>query len=606
MIAPITLIELFNSAQKKKKAIFAIVLALIVFSGMTSTLLSMELEPHLVKNEALNSQSLQVVNALNNLPANKVLLTVTNSTFYLGQFAPSSWEIKYYRYQIWPAQTPELPLNALYSLNEPVCVLLQKSDLEEINQSYASGYLASHLLPILLPNNSSNATLVALLPAMSAPVSTSNTLLVLPSVPDTTIWYAYDILSQAKYNYSAATIDDIATISQAKTLIAPTEGIASQLIQYRSLFNLQFDKLIILNLGGYDELAANYFSWSASTTSATVPKVNVDEIIGSNGALQFNGTFSAIPLTTNKTVLAYYKGQNAQVPFIIEDNNNGFESLYVNVYPLTSDFQCLKNNYALLGNILAVSNETSLMKAKSTSEKLVQETNAAFTEADLEGNISISLPESSATVRSDLQPLTMTFNGKTISGISTIIFSESNFTLTMSNCTLNGGEGFYSYVYSNKFKINSTYATLGTALLEFDNSTERIVNIPSQEAEIIGSSVTVLRQPNIKVKGNAEFEDLYPYENLSKILNAFGKNTSFKGTIAFHVNYGNNFTITNYFVYNGQVSPTAAKYAYVALGSLPQTLPVLIIIILVAFVVFYMLRKHEKLAETKDFQAVVK
>jgi len=267
VLAPVSLMELFERAKRKKTALLAVLLAFVVVFGFTSTCLTLELQVHEIQNFALSGEDLKVVDMLNELDAKKVLLTATDSTLSLAEFAPNSWLINYYRYQLWPAQYPEMPLNVIYSLDKPVYILLQEADLQEINQNYASGYLATHLLPLLMSNSSNDNAQIISMPEMVAPCSNSQTLLVLPNSPDPTIWYAYDILSQAGYNYSTVVIDDVAAISKAKVLIASTDGIAQTLIQYKNLFDLGFDKLIILNLDGYGNLASNYFSNPKMTLS---------------------------------------------------------------------------------------------------------------------------------------------------------------------------------------------------------------------------------------------------------------------------------------------------------------------------------------------------
>jgi len=267
IIATIPLIDFYEVIQRKNTAFLGVFLSFLVILGITSTFLSIEYRVHLSEKYTLNDEDLESVNMLNTLNTNKVLLTSTSYSRSLAEFVPSSWLINYYRYPIWSAKYPALPLNILYSMDKPVYLFSREADVHEINQKYSLGYLATHFLPRFMSNNSPNNVSIILLPEMIAPLSNSQTLLVKPNQQNPSIWYAYDILSQASCNYSTVLIDDLITISKAKTLIAPTEDIALKLIQYKEFFNFTFDKLVILNLDGYRNIALNYFSSPKMTFS---------------------------------------------------------------------------------------------------------------------------------------------------------------------------------------------------------------------------------------------------------------------------------------------------------------------------------------------------
>ena len=67
-------------------------------------------------------------------------------------------------------------------------------------------------------------------------------------------YYAYDILSLGGYNYTTAIISDIDSISKAKIVVAPSEEIALKVMDYKREYDLQYEKLIVLNLDGYGHL----------------------------------------------------------------------------------------------------------------------------------------------------------------------------------------------------------------------------------------------------------------------------------------------------------------------------------------------------------------
>ena len=896
VLAPISIVELFKHAQKKKTAIVAVLLAFLVILGITSTFLTIEYRVHTTEKYVLSDDDLEVVNRLDELSADKVLLTVTSGSRSVAEFSPSSWLINYYRYQLWPAKYPELPLNVLYSMNKPVYILLREADVQEINQKYASCYLATHSLPMFMSNNLNDNVSIISLPKMTAPSSNSQTLLVIPNYQDSAVWYAYDMLSQANCNYSTVLIDDIAAISKAKTLIAPTEDVALQLIAYRDLFNLKFDNLVVLNLNGYGNLAANYFSspkmtlsldkeskeianlnsgifsadnitviaaplefeirskydignffillddnfdgwvasgigsgnislpelslnyenkvsgnasigidvesgkfaywqlaksfsepinfsdfdfisfywygkgdeknyvlnfhsgpsnnywyyfkdtwhgwkkvmipmripdgrydlnevsfvkatngkptWSnivrveirnegsnpnlsgtflidnfgfesaltinvnlitqasvkafrlfnyngTSWTSITeltsnetvsipnftlmngmdskimfgerillnvtmtkkpvfstitisirlppylgdiysssvkmkitpeIPRIKVSEILGPNGSLSLITEPYAIPLTTYKDVVSWYRGKEGATPFTISDNVDRLEIIYVNVYPLVTDTSFNKSNYEILGKILDILDTDHLFpKAQLKAENPVQGNLATFDKVDFEGCITI-YSDSSVIIRSRDSTLTLRFNNNEMIGVSKIMFAEEKVTLKMRNGNLSGGEGFYSHIYSNELTANSNDTTIGVTLLEFDNGTVKIINVPAHEAKVTGDSVTVLRQPTIQAEGNVKFDKLYTYAFLSKALGILGYDASLQGKLNFKVIFGDTFTVANSFIYVGQITSTHEKYNYNELDALKQSFLMLVIICLL-YLTIYTLRE---------------
>jgi len=294
--APISIIELFKHIQKYKTVVLTAFLSFLVIFGVSSTFLALELQTYNAKNYALSDASLTLVNVLNKLGPDKVLLTATDYSRLIAEFVPFSWNIDKYRYQLWSAKYPELPLSVLYSMNKPVTVFLREADIREINKNYASSYLFNHLMSYSSSNNLASLAEILSLPNMTAPSSNSQTVLVLPDYQDPITWHGYDMLSQARFNYTTALVDDINTVSKARTLIAPTESIALKLISYRELFKLEFENLVILNLDGYTDLSLKYFSnkmtLSLDSISKKVATLNVggavvENIMGIGAPIEF-------------------------------------------------------------------------------------------------------------------------------------------------------------------------------------------------------------------------------------------------------------------------------------------------------------------------------
>jgi hypothetical protein len=876
VLAPIALIELFKRLKKYKIYISYTLLSFLVILAISSTFLSLELQTYNDSQQALSDGNLKLVNLLNKLSPDSVLLTATDYSASLALFAPSSWAIDLYRYQLWSAKYPELPLNVLYSMDNPVTTFLREADIQEINKNYASSYLFNHLVFYSSPSNSANSTEIIPLPNMVAPSSNSQTVLVLPDYQDTAIWYAYDILSQARLNYTTALIEDVNTISKAKILIAATESVAQQLISYKEIFPLNFENLIILNPDGYTDLylksspkmslsldstsqeiatlnaggsivenltttgapsfemsstytsghfyslleddlegwtssgigvgnisspqltlnssvrvsgdsstqidvesgtfgywqvsknytstinannfdfisfywygrndgknyvlqyhsdpVSNYWyyfkdSWigwkkvlipmripdgsynlndvsftkftngeptwnnickieirnegsnlnlagkflidkfgfeSAETINATIttspsfygfklfnynganwvniaeltspesisipnytlmsginstmifgdssflelnsirksgysistisvklpPYVNdtssssvqlkiipivsdfeVDEIVGPNSSLHLNTKINVASLETPNTVIAWYKNNETLIPFAIEDNENDFKIIYVNIYPLTTNLISDKSNYELLGQVAQILNLNQIIsEAQITAENPVRGNLAAFSKIDFEGSVTIHSP--TAVIKKMSGALTLTLSNVTLTDLSKIVFIGDRIILDTKNGSLTNGMGFYSNIYSDNLGVTSATEKPATITLEFNDGTKQTIVTSTKNIHIDGDSVAILRQPKLDIDGKITFYNLYTYAQLSD-LRIFGSNATLKGRLSFDVNFGDEFTITTNFTYTGKI--IADEYQYNELDVLCHSIPVILV-----------------------------
>lgn len=247
----------------------ATLISFVVISGMTSTLLTIEYRIYLHRY-SLTDMEKDAIRYLDTVPPTSNLLTIPSGwSRSVAEFAPLQWIIGTYRYQLWPNQNPELPLTVLSSRNNiPIIYLsLYRKDYAEIRDKYDNSYIANHLVPLgPLAYNNSEINIVQL-PELAPPTSHSNTILVTPDGVDPDIWYAYDILSLGRYNYTTALLSDINTLKEAEVIIAPTEEVALKVIEYTATYNLRPDKLIILNIDGYEKLAEQFFIGPYQTVS---------------------------------------------------------------------------------------------------------------------------------------------------------------------------------------------------------------------------------------------------------------------------------------------------------------------------------------------------
>ena len=150
-----------------------------------------------------------------------------------------------------------MPLHFLYSTNNPVIVYLHERDLKEIkDKKYENGYLWSHLAQDGTAINKGFDGGNIIQTSMLSPTSSnSDVVLVMPEGGDkSSYYYAYDILSLGRYNYTTAPLSDINSISKAKIVVTPSEEIGLKMMHYKREYNLQYEKLIVLNLDGYGKL----------------------------------------------------------------------------------------------------------------------------------------------------------------------------------------------------------------------------------------------------------------------------------------------------------------------------------------------------------------
>jgi hypothetical protein len=234
------------------------ILSFLVLGGILSTFLSVEFGILGNQKYALTDNETKLQSSLNNADPYSTLLTVTERSRNIAEYANLGYNINYFRNQLWPSESPELPLNILSSLNSSAIIYLNKQDLEEIttNKNYENGYIASHLLKVAPVTKEGFGGEVLQTPRLTPPSSRSDMVLVLPESSDKlhNYYYAYDILSLGGYSYTTAPLSDIDSIRKAGIVVAPNEEIALRLMDYKREYGLQYKKLIVLNLDGYGHL----------------------------------------------------------------------------------------------------------------------------------------------------------------------------------------------------------------------------------------------------------------------------------------------------------------------------------------------------------------
>jgi hypothetical protein len=243
------------NAKPLKSLLSLPILSILILTGSLSTFSTFEYLTFYINRASLSDiEKAQIPFGISD--PYTTILTLSDRSMSVAQFSPAGYIPDNYRYQIWPSQSPELPLKILYGLNYSAAVYLGPNDLGQINKNnYADKYIYSHLLKMSIPYNSSSLVGMHQFPKLVPVASKSDTVLVVPENIDNRFYYAYDVLSQGGYNYTTAVQSDINSISKARIIIAPSETIAIELIHHKRDYNLQYEYLIILNLDGYGKIS---------------------------------------------------------------------------------------------------------------------------------------------------------------------------------------------------------------------------------------------------------------------------------------------------------------------------------------------------------------
>jgi hypothetical protein len=270
LLAPLVVLELIKKLNDQEKAIkhlkgFKNILVItflscLVLGGILSTFLSIEFQLTTLSDYAFTAltdkEIKQLQSSVDNIDPHSTLLTVSNRSKLIAEFASLDYIIDSVSSHLWSSESPEFPLYWLYSTNTPVIIYLNERDLKGIKDNkYENGYLWSHLAQVApaIKKGFDGGDIIQT-SKLSPTSSNSDVVLVLPEGDEKSYYYAYDILSLGRYNYTTAPLSDIDSISKAKIVVTPSEEIGLKIMHYKREYNLQYEKLIVLNLDGYGQL----------------------------------------------------------------------------------------------------------------------------------------------------------------------------------------------------------------------------------------------------------------------------------------------------------------------------------------------------------------
>ncbi|MEM2146526.1 MAG: hypothetical protein QW279_14285, partial [Candidatus Jordarchaeaceae archaeon] len=479
---------------------------------------------------------------LNKLDPNSYLLTFSPRSLQVAEFVPFAWRINYFRAHIWPATSPELVFNALFSTGRTVVIYLSKADYAQLlTAPYQKGYLIGHLLDIIPPLYSDTKASIYNLQAITPPAENSYIVLVMPenySAPNSL--YAYDIMSMAGYNYTTSYMSDLQTLSQAKIVVVPSETLAAKVLELKNKLKLNFNKIIVLNLDGcYGELAQ--ICYLQVNASVTFGEAYLQDMV----------------------YLAYLNFYP-----IIDIIKNGSRELY----PIIGDII-----RSALGNLSSYTYKDELINAGNT---------VAFREAAMQGNVTMGFEsiivqientESLEVIIDENITYRLEGNGKICPA------NFRNAVMKASYMEILPGSGFYIKAFVQNATL-TLYGEQMTLALFLDNRS--IESLKGKMITIRLENVTVLlRKPLISVEGRGSFKNLYAYRELKSRIRALGDDCEISGYFTFTGIYGDSYSIVKHFDYVGNAKLSEPLYRYDEWRSFVEMLPYLLIVA-ISYLVF--------------------
>lgn len=275
-----------KSLKYIKIPLLSIFITLVLIGGTLSTFITIDYQSAIISRYKMSGEENILLNNLTMQDPYSTLLTLTDRSKNLAEYLDFYYKIGYYRDQIWPSQSPELPLYIMSGLNTSALIYLNNKDFDEIsNRGFQNTYLTSHLLnhgPTISKNDSLGK--IIKMPPLAPVSSTSHMVLIIPNELSKSSYFAYDFLSAGRYNFTTAILSDISTIRDAKVLVVSDESIADIIIQSKDELDLKFENLIVLNLNGYEvfgQVPGRYINSSLENNSSILSEYK-DSILKNN------------------------------------------------------------------------------------------------------------------------------------------------------------------------------------------------------------------------------------------------------------------------------------------------------------------------------------
>jgi hypothetical protein len=596
-------VKLYN----KHAILTALLIGIIVFSGISSTLLTVESyvdiygthPDYLLSKQDLSALSfLSSISTANSQPT---LLTVSDSSINDLQYVPTQWIMNNYLLPpIWSSSYPELPSIFLYNgrYSEPYIYLSQNDLVSLTGSNWQNGYLTQHLLPNLpTVYSSSNITIQKVLNGVP-PVLNGASVLVEPFNSQTNNYlYAFDAMSLGGYNFTTK-LDCDPSVSENKIMVLSTDESAPNLID--TLKTDPGSTLIVFNTDGYGPFS-NLF---LNNLNNSLISTNSSSISFLNGTITLPMQISASPFSpVNGTeVLAWYHNNREVAPLVSREKIGESELIYMNIYPLISAMLTNKteasNLHPLLGSLLGLTG-VGIPKHNNVITPVVNDAIPVFIfkEASLNGIVTVNSDYLFFGPETKLENVTLQIdeNQASFQDIKSISFETANSaTISSQAIHIADGRGFYSNFTTNSSKITLHGSDI-SLILNMDNGTSIGYNGNGNvELSATGYLQMYAHAPSVYVNGTAEFTEAYAFHSKFANLNTLGQNLSLNGSAIFSLPLSDKYSLSSDMAWNGSLVRDPPIFQWNEVKSIEDSTPVLILTTVVVLALFIYFTKVKK------------
>lgn len=385
---------------------------------------------------------------------------------------------------------------------------------------------------------------------------------VLNDVPaeSTSIFYSYDLLSLTGLNYTTVLSGD-ENLNEYRTLVLPYDDITNQnlITEIENYAKSNVRYVVIINTNGYGPLLSIFGNKTSETF--VVDKTLVERYFG----MQTQIEVPQINLNSGVTALAHYANTASSSPFVMETTQGQVTLIYVNIYPLLSQNQLF--DPAPTNTLAKTLNNYIDLYDQTTVTSWFAEPSLLFTEFQANGTISVS----SNSIASISLPENQTLN----------INSGNSVLIESADITVQGGYGFYT----------TLTALNPTVTLQGDQSTS---------VSIRGNVTFILRQPEISVNGNIQFENFYMLH--PPTIYTDGRTTTLSGNITLNIYVSDEYSIALPYKLNSPITVTYEKplMDFDETQSIIQLIPYVLLI--AVFAIPILLIQRSKTIDSQDNQ----
>jgi len=540
-----------------KSLIVGSLVSLLVFGGIFSTFLSIEYHVLRLPNISMTDNEISLLSHLSQVDPRSILLTVTERSKLVAEYANLGDVVDKYRYPLWASEYPDQTLHVISTLNSSSIISLSPRDSNEISQNYNYGYISSHLLRIAPLLFEGSAGKIFQIPPVSSPLPESQLALVLSEDSDE-IYYAYDILSLGGYNYTTILLDDLNSLQKASVVITTNDEVALKLIDYREDNKLKFEKLIVLktNENDFHLIEKNLFTSSLIYEKDDLLLSNKIKYISTNNVLKFpdNLTVSKIFSDSNFDVKAYY---DLDIPFHWYKEYDGFDMDILNINPiiekLNSGDEKSRDFYQYLGKLLQFSEiELSTYKLTDISQYAPLSEGIVVFKKVIFGDV--ILESDSAIINLKNFPITVNIVDSKLkfNNVSKILpYKIDKVIVTSSQGMLHEGRGFYSQVSLNQSSITFVGQP---AIIYIVDSNGTVNTVTSEQIEINSSeSILLIRQPKVTSDSITKFEDFYGFGKVPQKVKFVNEDFQIIGHEILNIKFSDKFTISTNNSFSGKI-----------------------------------------------------